>query len=147
MSRERFFLYGFVGAFVWCTYHPYITPDAALMIDRVDFLPGYLFTALSTFSWVSARALAGSPHGLVLIVPRQVTWIAPKNGMLAALTLTTLLSNDYPLSLFPQSYVLFRPSCFGSYSLPFYPSESQSIVWLYVWVRLVALHWPSLVAY
>ncbi|EIM92032.1 small oligopeptide transporter [Stereum hirsutum FP-91666 SS1] len=47
MSRERFFLYGFLGAFVWY------------------FFPGYLFTALSTFSWV--------------------TWIAPKNVVRAFL--------------------------------------------------------------
>ncbi|KAI0286616.1 OPT oligopeptide transporter protein-domain-containing protein [Russula aff. rugulosa BPL654] len=35
MSRERFFLYGFLASFVWY------------------FFPGYLFTALSTFSWVT----------------------------------------------------------------------------------------------
>ncbi|QRV95861.1 OPT oligopeptide transporter protein [Ceratobasidium sp. AG-Ba] len=34
ISRERFFLYGFIGSFCWY------------------FLPGYLFTALSYFSWV-----------------------------------------------------------------------------------------------
>ncbi|THG98061.1 hypothetical protein EW145_g7488 [Phellinidium pouzarii] len=41
ISRERFFLYAFIGSFFWC------------------FLPGYLFTALSMFSWV--------------------TWIFPRN--------------------------------------------------------------------
>jgi OPT family oligopeptide transporter len=35
MSRERFFLYGFLASFIWY------------------FFPGYLFTALSTFSWVT----------------------------------------------------------------------------------------------
>ncbi|KII86303.1 hypothetical protein PLICRDRAFT_114715 [Plicaturopsis crispa FD-325 SS-3] len=34
MSRQRFFAYSFIGALVWY------------------FLPGYLFTALSTFTWV-----------------------------------------------------------------------------------------------
>lgn len=34
VSRERFFLYVFIGAFCWY------------------FLPGYLFVALSTFNWV-----------------------------------------------------------------------------------------------
>ena len=41
LTRERFFTYAFLASFFWF------------------FLPGYLFTALSTFSWV--------------------TWIAPKN--------------------------------------------------------------------
>lgn len=41
LSRERFFLYTFLGGFCWY------------------FFPGYIFTALSTFSWV--------------------TWIAPSN--------------------------------------------------------------------
>lgn len=41
LSRERFFIYAFIASFCWC------------------FLPGYLFTALSTFSWV--------------------TWIFPRN--------------------------------------------------------------------
>ncbi|EJD01572.1 OPT oligopeptide transporter [Fomitiporia mediterranea MF3/22] len=41
LSRERFFMYAFIGSFCWY------------------FLPGYLFTALSTFSWV--------------------TWIYPRN--------------------------------------------------------------------
>lgn len=101
MSRERFFLYGFLGAFVWCTYHPCIAPDAALTVDHTDFFPGYLFTALSTFSWVSAQAFPSSHHDLMLIDPRQVTWIAPKNGTLVALGLMTLLSNDSSFSLFP----------------------------------------------
>ncbi|KAL5530115.1 hypothetical protein ACEPAF_6372 [Sanghuangporus sanghuang] len=35
ISRERFFLYAFIGAFCW------------------NFFPGYLFTALSTFSWMT----------------------------------------------------------------------------------------------
>lgn len=34
ISRERFFAYVFVGAFCWY------------------FIPGYLFTALSTFNWI-----------------------------------------------------------------------------------------------
>lgn len=65
MSRERFFLYGFLGAFVWCTHHPFIALNAALTIDRVDFFPGYLFTALSTFSWVSAGTFWSSRHDLI----------------------------------------------------------------------------------
>ncbi|KAI6047012.1 OPT oligopeptide transporter protein-domain-containing protein [Pisolithus marmoratus] len=47
LSRERFFLYAFLGAFVWY------------------FFPGYLFQALSFFSWV--------------------TWIWPDNAAIAQL--------------------------------------------------------------
>ncbi|EGO19602.1 hypothetical protein SERLADRAFT_453552 [Serpula lacrymans var. lacrymans S7.9] len=47
ISRERFFVYGFLCSFVWY------------------FFPGYLFQALSYFSWV--------------------TWIAPENAAIAQL--------------------------------------------------------------
>ncbi|KAH9487322.1 Sexual differentiation process protein isp4 [Psilocybe cubensis] len=47
ISRERFFVYGFLASFVWY------------------FFPGYLFQALSYFSWV--------------------TWIAPENTKIAGL--------------------------------------------------------------
>ncbi|KAH9994472.1 OPT oligopeptide transporter [Russula vinacea] len=45
MSRERFFLYGFLASFIWY------------------FFPGYLFTALSTFSW-AVNQLFGYSSGL-----------------------------------------------------------------------------------
>ncbi|KAI0052774.1 small oligopeptide transporter [Auriscalpium vulgare] len=56
MSRERFFTYVFVGYFFW------------------NFLPTYLFTALSTFSWVcwikpnnvTLNAMFGYEHGLAM---------------------------------------------------------------------------------
>jgi len=47
ISRERFFVYGFLGSFVWY------------------FFPGYIFQALSYFSWV--------------------TWIRPENTTIAQL--------------------------------------------------------------
>ncbi|KAF5355899.1 hypothetical protein D9756_004356 [Leucocoprinus leucothites] len=47
ISRERFFVYGFIGSFVWY------------------FFPGYIFQALSYFSWV--------------------TWIRPDNTTIAQL--------------------------------------------------------------
>ncbi|KAF8505092.1 OPT oligopeptide transporter [Gautieria morchelliformis] len=54
ISRERFFLYAFLGGFFWY------------------FLPGYLFSALSVFSWVcwiapnntKVNAMFGYQHGM-----------------------------------------------------------------------------------
>ncbi|KAH0590027.1 hypothetical protein H2248_000205 [Termitomyces sp. 'cryptogamus'] len=58
LSRERFFLYAFIGSFTWY------------------FFPGYLFQALSYFSWVSwirpddptIAALFGYIHGMGMSV-------------------------------------------------------------------------------
>ncbi|TFY70179.1 hypothetical protein EVG20_g2824 [Dentipellis fragilis] len=62
ISRERFFLYGFCAATVWCEqpviFYGDTRSDIAL---SSDIFPGYLFTALSTFTWV--------------------TWIRPNDSM------------------------------------------------------------------
>ena len=53
ISRERFFFYGFSAAALYCMM-PSCQVCARLMLTAcTDILPGYLFTALSTFSWVS----------------------------------------------------------------------------------------------
>ncbi|KAJ3995032.1 small oligopeptide transporter [Lentinula boryana] len=57
-SRERFFLMAFIGAVLW------------------SFLPSYLFTALSIFSWVSFELLPGQRFCSIYSQP---CWIAPNN--------------------------------------------------------------------
>jgi OPT oligopeptide transporter protein len=64
ISRVRFFAYIFIGYFFYSQFSsPFTTLGDAMicLITRIiiDFLPSYLFTALSYFSWVC--------------------WIAPKN--------------------------------------------------------------------
>ncbi|KAI6101091.1 OPT oligopeptide transporter protein-domain-containing protein [Pisolithus croceorrhizus] len=56
LSRERFFLYAFLCAFVWLCF---------ILNPASDFFPGYIFQALSYFSWV--------------------TWIWPDNAEIAQL--------------------------------------------------------------
>ncbi|KAG6330904.1 hypothetical protein ID866_8185 [Astraeus odoratus] len=63
ISRERFFVYAFLAAFVW------------------NFFPGYMFQALSYFSWV--------------------TWIWPDNAVIAQL-FGYVSSRLFSLSLIPN---------------------------------------------
>lgn len=64
ISRERFFFYGFTAAALWCmmaSCQACVLPHANLIC--IDILPGYLFTALSTFSWVSSLFLHNQHRG------------------------------------------------------------------------------------
>ncbi|KDN42409.1 putative isp4-oligopeptide transporter [Tilletiaria anomala UBC 951] len=67
MSRERFFTYAFVGAF--CYY----------------FLPGYLFTALSAFSWPTWIAPSNHKSGLGLSFI-SLDWAQITSALLSPLT-------------------------------------------------------------
>ena len=73
ISRERFFLYVFVGYIFYSQHfppHPYLPLDTDSFF--LGFLPSYLFTALSSFSWVcwiapnnaKVNQLFGVSHGL-----------------------------------------------------------------------------------
>ena len=58
-SRERFFIICLAAATTYCKLWPsdryvFLDTDYRLLLTYLsaDFLPGYLFTALSMFSWV-----------------------------------------------------------------------------------------------
>ncbi|KAJ7762744.1 OPT oligopeptide transporter [Mycena maculata] len=64
MTRQRFFFIACACSFVWCSWCsvPYLSSTD---IEFLDWVPGFLFTALSIFDWV--------------------TWIAPNNLTINAL--------------------------------------------------------------
>jgi hypothetical protein len=73
ISRVRFFTYAFIGYFC---YSQLLSPGFCLrgLILLLDFFPSYLFTALSTFSWVcwitpnnaKVNQMFGVTHGLAM---------------------------------------------------------------------------------
>ena len=74
ISRGRFFTYVFVAYFF---YSEFVSPDlfdSRRVLHPLDFLPSYLFTALSSFSWVcwiapnnvKINQLFGVSHGLAM---------------------------------------------------------------------------------
>ena len=75
VSRRRFFVYIFVGYFFYSRLSPFLLACLLLLNPPpLDFFPNYLFTALSSFSWVcwiapnnvKLNQLFGITHGLAM---------------------------------------------------------------------------------
>ena len=74
ITRERFFCYVFVGYICYSQFFCSVLGPAALIVIILDFFPTYLFTALSSFSWIcwmaphnpTVNQLFGVNHGLAM---------------------------------------------------------------------------------
>jgi OPT oligopeptide transporter protein len=75
MSRERFFVYAFIGSFTWCKYRTEKLNQANLTM-RTDFFPGYICRSQVSITF---RMLTYRPTVQALSYFSWVTWIAPHN--------------------------------------------------------------------
>ncbi|KAK9366130.1 OPT oligopeptide transporter protein-domain-containing protein [Lipomyces kononenkoae] len=83
------------------------------------WIPGYLFTALSTFNWI--------------------TWIAPKNKVLAIITGSSLGLGFSPWTTFDWAIINYS----SPLSVPFFSSCNRYIGTLFAALLMVALYWKN----
>ncbi|KAF5376874.1 hypothetical protein D9615_007249 [Tricholomella constricta] len=132
LSRERFFVYAFIGSFSWY------------------FFPGYIFQALSYFSWVT-WIRPEDPTTLVhaFLYFRKQIWVQARRALSEQPDIHARLMSRYP-QVPEWWYLIIFLSMFalGVISIEVWPSEMP--VWAFVLALLIGMplsyHAVSIVA-